>query len=957
MKSISICSLGLVSLLLFTAPAAAETPAPTPTGEIIVRVIDSSGAPQGAATVSFSTFDNAVRLFREMSPALAVESSGIARLERLASENGYYLVRARTKDGRVGYRTCLLDGKDARQKVDITVLPSLAAKIHVTDESGKPIAGATIWSLNHRSVNAQLKRLHGEDLKRAMELATAPSNESGDLTLPELPEGAIDVKLVHPDYAPAFLSDFAIKSGASRELVMRRGVKLTLHIEAPDNGKLPSGLTLDLQHFPYDNPSTLDGPLPEPSADGTIQFTVAAGEYAGLSITHPGFIVTPQYQTIMGHGPADGYECFKIAPGTDQFSFQLHRKVKVRGRILRENGGKPVAENFVWAQLRTQTQTGPFARFALKWTQAGVGYTNDRGEFETDLASGRASLQVLGGGFMPPFRFEFDVAPDGPTKAQDIVVKPMPKVRGIVRDQSGKPLKGTVVGFRNSELASAAERVITDDKGRFELSPPYVPSDWKTEESKPLQTVVAFHPYEPLAGEARVNLVSASSLDNVAVDLKPQDYGSLIGAYPGDLSSWERGEMPADQKEHLTKMSLVGKPAPELDGAAWLNTDKPKMSLADFRGKYVLLQIWATWCGPCHDDMPSVKLVNRLYKDKGFAVIGVHDNSMPLEDIKEDAKKNGLTYPIVVDHPDGRLLAAYNGHGFQGYPSYILIGPDGKIVKDDQTVASPSLRSFKVELIRQYLMSPPAGVGAALRVEKKKVLVTSVLPDSAAVRSGALHPNDQIVAIAEEHGEPVDVAGLPLEKVVALVRGRNGTVVRLTIIPAEKDASEARVISLVRGHVNTPFGGLSDGKPLTLGTHAPNVKFTRLDKETDDELDHHRGKVVILIAWASWCKPCLEHLAKLDALVAEHAEWNGRVEILPVSIDERREDAAASAKSQHWKALSTEWAGPAICVAYHINGVPTTYVIGRDGTIVAADSRLDIAALIEKQRLLDEHKK
>ena len=106
------------------------------------------------------------------------------------------------------------------------------------------------------------------------------------------------------------------------------------------------------------------------------------------------------------------------------------------------------------------------------------------------------------------------------------------------------------------------------------------------------------------------------------------------------------------------------------------------MTSADFRpGKYVLLQFWTTWCGPCHQDMPSVKLVRELYHDRGFEVIGVHDNSMPLEAIQDDVTKMELKYPIVVDQPDGRVLASYRDHGVSGYPSYLLVGPDGRVVR------------------------------------------------------------------------------------------------------------------------------------------------------------------------------------------------------------------------------------------------------------------------------------
>ncbi len=166
-----------------------------------------------------------------------------------------------------------------------------------------------------------------------------------------------------------------------------------------------------------------------------------------------------------------------------------------------------------------------------------------------------------------------------------------------------------------------------------------------------------------------------------------------------------RGVVNSQRMERLKAISLGGKEPPELDGAHWLNTDKPRMSWPDFRGKYVLLQFWTTWCGPCHGDLPSVKLAHELYKDRGLVIIGVHDNSMPLEAVKEDAAKHGMSWPIVVDHPDGRILRDYEEHGLSGYPSYMLIGPDGKVVRDDDTIPGPQLRSFKLEILRQLLMA------------------------------------------------------------------------------------------------------------------------------------------------------------------------------------------------------------------------------------------------------------
>jgi thiol-disulfide isomerase/thioredoxin len=396
--------------------------------------------------------------------------------------------------------------------------------------------------------------------------------------------------------------------------------------------------------------------------------------------------------------------------------------------------------------------------------------------------------------------------------------------------------------------------------------------------------------------------------------------------------------------------SRGGKPAPELDGAVWLNTDKPKMSLAAFRGKYVLLQFWTTWCGPCHIDMPNVKLAHDLYKDKGMIVIGVHDNSTPIDGIKQDVAQQGLSYPIAVDGADGRILESYKALGVSGYPTYILIGPDGTIV-EDPTGTARGLRMYMLEILRQKLMSPSSGIGAAVRIERGKVLVSSILPGSAAARTHSLQPNDRIIAVAEVSAEPVDVTGLDLVKVVGLIRGRNGTIVRLTMVPAGKDESDARVISLTRGEVKTSLGSLDNGKLLSPGAVAPNFRFTRMDG-TEGDLSRLRGKVVVLEMWASWCKPCVQLVGKLQTLREEHPEWSGQVEILAVSVDEERGNAADCSEANQWNKIPPVWSGTSLCSAYHINGLPTTYIIDHDGRVVAADWSLDIPQTLRDKHLL-----
>src|SRR5262249_32296160 len=97
-------------------------------------------------------------------------------------------------------------------------------------------------------------------------------------------------------------------------------------------------------------------------------------------------------------------------------------------------------------------------------------------------------------------------------------------------------------------------------------------------------------------------------------------------------------------------------------------------------------------------------LVHERFDKHGVTVIGVHNNSSPPEAVREHCRQQGLTFPTVVDHADGRILNAYRQLGVSGFPSYILIGPDGNILENDNTTAGPSLRSFKLEVVRKYVL-------------------------------------------------------------------------------------------------------------------------------------------------------------------------------------------------------------------------------------------------------------
>jgi len=101
------------------------------------------------------------------------------------------------------------------------------------------------------------------------------------------------------------------------------------------------------------------------------------------------------------------------------------------------------------------------------------------------------------------------------------------------------------------------------------------------------------------------------------------------------------------------------------------------------KGEVVVLDFWATTCGPCRNDLPVAESFHQDAKDSGIVVIGVHAAGTEKPEIEEFAKKLGLTYPIVVDtEPPPKqlgfgLLAVQLG--VHGIPYSFAIDPQGRI--------------------------------------------------------------------------------------------------------------------------------------------------------------------------------------------------------------------------------------------------------------------------------------
>jgi peroxiredoxin len=129
--------------------------------------------------------------------------------------------------------------------------------------------------------------------------------------------------------------------------------------------------------------------------------------------------------------------------------------------------------------------------------------------------------------------------------------------------------------------------------------------------------------------------------------------------------------------------NFVGKQAPEFDLSS---VDGKPVKLSDYRGKAVLVNFWATWCGPCKIEMPWFVDLQNKYRDQGLQVIGISMDDEGKDQVKKFADQMGLNYVVVM----GKDSVGEAFGGVQGLPMSFYIGRDGKIVEAVSGLVSKS---------------------------------------------------------------------------------------------------------------------------------------------------------------------------------------------------------------------------------------------------------------------------
>lgn len=143
----------------------------------------------------------------------------------------------------------------------------------------------------------------------------------------------------------------------------------------------------------------------------------------------------------------------------------------------------------------------------------------------------------------------------------------------------------------------------------------------------------------------------------------------------------------------------AGSRAPDFR-AITLDSPPVTRTLADYPGEVVLLNIWATWCGPCEAEMPSMELLHRSYADSGLRIVAVSiDEPGSDATIREFIERYALTFEILHD-PTKKIIDTYRT---AGVPETFVIGRDGVIRRKTyaQDWNSPANRALIAQLVQE----------------------------------------------------------------------------------------------------------------------------------------------------------------------------------------------------------------------------------------------------------------